>query len=44
MAMSPFKFCIPTVGTKVPAGPDWLHEIKYDVYRLRVERNGDRVV
>jgi ATP-dependent DNA ligase len=25
------------------SSPDWLHEIKYDGYRLRVERNGDRV-
>jgi bifunctional non-homologous end joining protein LigD len=41
--MPPFEFCIPTVGTKVPFGPDWLHEIKYDGYRLRVERNGNRV-
>ena len=23
--------------------PDWLHEIKYDGYRLRLERDGDRV-
>ena len=38
-----FAFCIPVAGTKVPAGPEWLHEIKYDGYRLRVERNGDRV-
>jgi bifunctional non-homologous end joining protein LigD len=38
-----FECCIPTRGTKVPAGPDWLHEIKYDGYRLRVERNDDRV-
>jgi bifunctional non-homologous end joining protein LigD len=38
-----FEFCIPTRGTKVPNGPDWLHEIKYDGYRLRVERDGDRV-
>ena len=38
-----FNFCIPTRGTKVPHTPDWLHEIKYDGYRLRVERNGDRV-
>src|SRR5258708_2836051 len=30
-------------GTKVPDRPDLLHEIKYDGYRLRVERNGDRV-
>jgi hypothetical protein len=27
----------------VPAGPDWLHEIKYDGYPLRLERDGDRV-
>jgi bifunctional non-homologous end joining protein LigD len=38
-----FEFCLPMIGTKVPAGKDWLHEIKYDGYRLRVERNGDRV-
>jgi len=38
-----FEFCIPIAGTKVPSGPEWLHEIKYDGYRLRVERNGDRV-
>jgi hypothetical protein len=24
-----FEFCIPTTGTKVPAAPEWLHEIKY---------------
>ena len=38
-----FEFCIPTRGTEVPARGDWLHEIKYDGYRLRVERDGDRV-
>ena len=38
-----FDFCIPTRGAKVPSAPDWLHEIKYDGYRLRVERNGDHV-
>ena len=38
-----FEFCIPTRGAKVPAGPEWLHEIKCDGYRLRLERNGDRV-
>jgi bifunctional non-homologous end joining protein LigD len=35
--------CLPTRGTKVPAGQDWLHEIKYDGYRLIVIRDGDRV-
>jgi ATP-dependent DNA ligase len=38
-----FEFCIPTRSTTVPDGPEWIHEIKYDAYRLRVERNGDRV-
>jgi hypothetical protein len=38
-----FEFCIPIQGIKVPSGPEWLHEIKYDGYRLRVERDGDRV-
>jgi hypothetical protein len=38
-----FDFCVPTRGTKVPHTPDWIHEIKYDGYRLRIERDGDRV-
>jgi bifunctional non-homologous end joining protein LigD len=38
-----FEFCLPTKSTSVPNGPDWLHEIKYDGYRLRIERDGDRV-
>jgi bifunctional non-homologous end joining protein LigD len=37
------EFCIPTRATKVPFGPEWLHEIKYDGYRLRLERDGDRI-
>jgi bifunctional non-homologous end joining protein LigD len=41
--MPRFEFCIPTRGTSVPAGPEWFHEVKYDGYRLRVERDGDRV-
>jgi ATP-dependent DNA ligase len=38
-----FEFCLPTNATKVPAGPEWLHEIKQDGFRIRVERDGDRV-
>jgi bifunctional non-homologous end joining protein LigD len=38
-----FEPCIPTRGTNVPAGPDWLHEIKHDGYRLIVQRDGARV-
>ncbi len=41
--MPPFEFCLPTIGKVVPDGPDWFHEIKFDGYRLRVEREGDRV-
>src|SRR5262249_39985588 len=39
----PFEFCIPTRGIKVPSSPDWLHEIKYDGYRMMVIREDDRV-
>jgi bifunctional non-homologous end joining protein LigD len=35
-----FNPCLPSRGTKVPAGPDWLHEIKFDGYRLIVQREG----
>jgi ATP-dependent DNA ligase len=38
-----FEFCLPTRAKIVPDSPDWLHEIKYDGYRLRVDRDGDRV-
>ena len=34
------RLCIPTRVTKVPTGPDWLHEIKHDGYRLIVRREG----
>jgi len=35
--------CLPKAAAKVPASPDWLHEIKYDGYRMMVVRDGDRV-
>jgi bifunctional non-homologous end joining protein LigD len=35
--------CIPTRAHKPPAGPDWVHEIKHDGYRLQVRRDGDTV-
>jgi hypothetical protein len=28
----------PTLGSKPPSGPDWVHEIKHDGYRLIVRR------
>jgi bifunctional non-homologous end joining protein LigD len=33
MPQRQFEPCIPTRGTKVPSGPDWIHEIKHDGYR-----------
>src|SRR6476660_33683 len=38
-----FEFCLPTSAKAVPVGAEWLHEIKYDGYRLRLERDDDRV-
>jgi ATP-dependent DNA ligase len=35
--------CIPTRTAEPPAGPDWVHEIKHDGYRLQVGREGDVV-
>jgi bifunctional non-homologous end joining protein LigD len=35
--------CVPTRAAKPPAGPDWVHEIKHDGYRLQVRRDGDNV-
>ena len=38
-----YEFCLPTSAKAVPDGPDWFHEIKYDGYRLLVQRDGNRV-
>jgi bifunctional non-homologous end joining protein LigD len=35
--------CIPTLVAKPPTGPDWVHEIKHDGYRLIVRRDRDIV-
>src|SRR5947208_14231075 len=34
--------CQPTVAKKAPSGPNWIHEIKHDGYRLIVHRNEKR--
>src|SRR6186713_1254481 len=34
---------LPTWGTVVPVGTDWLHEIKHDGYRLLVRKDGNVV-
>ena len=38
-----FQPAIPVRATTVPDGPDWLHEIKHDGYRLIIQREGLRV-
>jgi bifunctional non-homologous end joining protein LigD len=38
-----YEPCLPTRGKEVPAGADWIHEIKYDGYRLIVRREGKTV-
>ena len=40
---SSFTPQLATLVSQTPEGEDWCHEIKFDGYRLRVERNGDRV-
>jgi bifunctional non-homologous end joining protein LigD len=35
--------CLPTRTAHPPLGPGWLHEIKYDDFRLMARREGQRV-
>jgi bifunctional non-homologous end joining protein LigD len=35
--------CLPTPKKRVPTGPEWVHEIKHDGYRLMVRWDGNRV-
>jgi ATP-dependent DNA ligase len=30
--------CVPTLAAEPPSGPDWIHEIEHDDYRLIVRR------
>ena len=36
--MSKFAPCLPTRAKSVPTGPEWIHEVKHDEYRLMVQR------
>jgi bifunctional non-homologous end joining protein LigD len=38
-----YAFSLPTKADKVPAGANWLHEVKYDGYRMMLIRDQDRV-
>jgi bifunctional non-homologous end joining protein LigD len=35
--------CIPSRAPKPPSGPDWVHEVKHDGYRMIVRRDGETV-
>src|SRR5215212_6420234 len=35
--------CRPSKATAPPSGPEWVHEIKHDGFRLLVRREGPRV-
>jgi bifunctional non-homologous end joining protein LigD len=40
--MLPLKPCLPTRAANPPAGPEWLHEIKHDGFRMIARRDGER--
>jgi hypothetical protein len=31
--------CLPSSADRLPSGPDWVHEIKHDGYRLMARRD-----
>jgi bifunctional non-homologous end joining protein LigD len=35
--------CLPSPRDRPPAGPDWIHEIKHDGFRLIARRGAERV-
>jgi ATP-dependent DNA ligase len=35
--------CLPRLAKEPPAGPDWIHEIKHDGFRIMARRDGSRV-
>jgi hypothetical protein len=38
-----YQPCIPTRSEEAPTGPQWVHEIKHDGYRIIARKIGDRV-
>ena len=33
--------CLPTLRKEPPTGPQWLHEVKFDGYRVQLHKFGD---
>ena len=45
--MPEFRFippCSPVTAKSVPTGPEWLHEVKFDGYRVQAHKVGSRAV
>ncbi len=38
-----FEPCLPRPAKEPPTGPDWIHEIKHDGFRITARRDGSRV-
>ena len=38
-----YELCLATAGKQVPSGPDWIHEVKHDGYRMLVIRENECV-
>ncbi|WP_283810981.1 hypothetical protein [Bradyrhizobium zhanjiangense] len=38
-----YELCLATAAKQVPSGPDWIHEVKHDGYRMLVIREKGRV-
>jgi ATP-dependent DNA ligase len=39
-----FQPCSPMTAKSVPPGAEWLHEVKFDGYRVQAHKVGSRVV
>ena len=35
--------CLPSLAKTPPTGPDWIHEIKHDGFRVMARRDGKKV-
>jgi bifunctional non-homologous end joining protein LigD len=35
--------CLPSLAATPPTGPDWIHEIKHDGFRVMARRDGKKV-
>jgi bifunctional non-homologous end joining protein LigD len=40
---NPFHACEPALADRPPAGSAWMHEVKWDGYRVIARKDGDRV-